>query len=86
MKQCDDPVSGSVAIIETAMRAGAHDNSTAMVLKFPGWDAHLPDLTREFLHRLNSDMPNDIPILQKVFRFGSIPCKRLRNALNFFVD
>jgi hypothetical protein len=53
VKQCTDPTSAAIAIVDLAERYGAHDNCTAMVVRLDGWEmGEMPLATRDYTRNL----------------------------------
>ncbi|KAJ2156226.1 Protein phosphatase 2C 6 [Coemansia sp. RSA 552] len=54
-KGCADPAKAARRVVDVAERLGSDDNMTAQVLRLPGWDCELEDLTADHRkHRLDS--------------------------------
>ncbi|KAJ2453230.1 Protein phosphatase 2C 6 [Coemansia sp. RSA 2336] len=55
VKGCADPSKAAKQLVDIAERLGSDDNMTAQVLRLPGWDCSLKDLTAQHREmRLNS--------------------------------
>lgn len=51
VKGCSNPATAAKNLVDVAERLGSDDNMTAQVLRLPGWETPMQDLTGDYLKR-----------------------------------